>query len=391
MNNILKISEYLCCGCGVCVKKCPKAVLELQEDQEGFLYPRMLDPSLCINCGICLNHCPVYNRQNSHPVSYEAPQYAYHPDPETCRASASGGVAASLYRSVIGKNGVGFGVSYTGDFTDAEYIMVEDMDSLYMLCGSKYIKARENDLYESVRQQLQQERMVLVIGLPCEIAALNSFLGKEYANLYTCELICHGPTSHIVLEQYIKQIQHCEGSQVVALNQRAKLPYWKPYYVEIGLDNGTKISRPFTDSDFEKAFQIMKRPSCNSCGFKDGKTCSDMIIGDFHGAKKQTEEFHEYGVSICLPCTEKGMELIEMLKADGLTVGKANQSRARGNRALHEPIPRMQSRRTFVKKLLTNGLHKAANDPLIKFDLKKRKILKRLKNRLKFLNKSKHK
>lgn len=382
MNNILNVSEYLCCGCGICVKKCPKSVLKLKTDREGFLYPKMTDSSLCIDCGICLNSCPAYSRGNAHPIKYDNPQYAYHPDPDTCRASASGGVAAGLYRSVIRKNGVGFGVSYTRDFTDAEYIMVGDLDSVRQVCGSKYIKARENDLYASVQQKLQQEHMVLVIGLPCEIAAMKAYLGKEYPNLYTCELICHGPTSHIVLREYVTQIEVRENSKVVALNQRAKKPYWKPYYLEIRLKNGKTISKPFTDSDFEKAFQIMKRPSCNSCAFKDGKTCSDMIIGDFHGAQKQTEEFNAYGVSICLPCTDKGVELIEMLKAEGLLVGEANKNRAMGNRALHEPIPRMCSRSIFVRKLLNQGLKKAVNNPVVKLDLKMRKILKKLNGRL---------
>lgn len=381
MNNILKVSEYLCCGCGTCVKKCPKSVLEMKADTEGFLYPQMTEPTACVDCGICLNSCPVYNRGNAHPVKYDDPQYAYHPNSETCRASASGGVAAGLYRSVISRNGIGFGVSYTRDFTDAEYIMITDLDSVTKVCGSKYIKAQENDLYASARQQLQQGKMVLVIGLPCEIAAMKSYLGKEYSNLYTCELICHGPTSNIVLQAYVKQIEMQENSKVIALNQRAKKPYWKPYYLEVGLENGKTVSRPFTDSDFEKAFQIMKRPSCNSCIFKDGKTCSDMVIGDFHGANKQTEEYNAYGVSICFPCTEKGMELMEMLQEEGMVTGKTNKNRALGNRALHEPIPRMRSRGMFVKNLLKHGLKKAVNAPAVRIDLKTRKLLKKLSGR----------
>lgn len=383
MNNIMSLTDTVCCGCGVCVKKCPKNVLTLRADREGFLYPAMHDPDLCINCGVCLISCPANQRKLSVPICFDNPKYVYHPDSDTCKASASGGVAAGLYRSVIRQNGVGFGVSYTKNFTDAEYIRVDKIEDIYELLGSKYIKARENGFYDSVKRSLNDNVMTLAIGLPCEIAALKSYLGKDYDNLYTCELICHGPTSHVVLSETIKMMEKNENSRVVALNQRAKKPYWKPYYMDVIFDNGKEVCFPFVDSDFEKAFQIMKRPSCNSCVFKDGQTCGDMIIGDFHGARKQTAEYNEFGVSICFPCTEKGMKLIEMLRNEGFVIGEADKNRAMGNRALHEPIPRMSVRSRFVKRLLSKGLNTAANDMLVKFHLKKRKITKKIRARLK--------
>ena len=383
MNNITNIPVNKCCGCGVCVYKCPKKIIELRSDNEGFLYPKIIDSSLCINCGLCLGNCPVNNRKNSNTINYDTPKYAYHPDSSVCQKSASGGIAAGLYRGVISRNGIGFGVSYIQDFTNAEYIKIEDDNSIQKACGSKYIKASANGVYESIYKELMLNRMVLVIALPCEIAAIHSYLGKDYPNLYMCELICHGPTSNLVLRDFVTALQKVENSRIVSFNQRAKKPFWKPYYLDVHFENGHVISRPFVDSDFEKAFQIMKRPSCNFCVFKDGKTYSDLIIGDFHGAKKQTEEYNKFGVSICFPCTQKGIELIEILKELGFVVGAANIRRAKGNRALHEPIPQMGIRKRFVKKFINKGLSAAANDPIVNFSLKKRKFIKRIKSRLK--------
>ena len=41
-----------CCGCTACYNACPKKAIEMQADQEGFLYP-VIDQKKCVDCGIC--------------------------------------------------------------------------------------------------------------------------------------------------------------------------------------------------------------------------------------------------------------------------------------------------------------------------------------------------
>ena len=383
MINVASFDHNDCCGCGVCSKICPKNIISMESDKEGFLYPVIKNISSCINCGLCVKYCPTQNRKNAVEINFDAPNYAYHSKSEVCQGSSSGGVAAGLYKFILRNNGVVFGVRYSEDFTDAEYVMVESEEQIGCLLGSKYLKANINNLYETVQNQVNKDILVLVVGLPCEIAALRNYLKKDYNNLYLCELICHGPTSNIVLRQFVDSIEKKENGRVVYLNQRAKKPYWKPYFLDVKLDNGREICVPFTDSDYEKAFQIMKRPSCNSCAFKDGMSCSDMIIGDFHGANKESAEYNQYGVSICFPCSAKAKEILEILKGEDYIVGDAARGRAMGNRALYESIPRLGIRDRYVNLLLTKGLHAAGSDPLVRFYLKKRKIVNKIRMRLK--------
>ncbi len=371
MNNILQYPKQECCGCGICAYRCPKKLIQLTPDEEGFLYPQVTDAAACVDCGICTGVCPVHDRTLAHTVDFDHPHYAYHPEIERCRASASGGVAASLYRHFVRQGGTVFGVRYTPDFKAAEFVEVTEEGEIAPLCGSKYIKANENHLYEKVQAALTAGKTVLVIALPCEIAALKIFLRKEWPTLYTCELICHGPTSPAMLANYVETLQAREQSRVVYLNQREKNPYWKPYYLKVKLENGKEICAPFAGSEQETAFQIMKRPSCNACAFKDGVSCSDMIIGDFHGADRKTAEFHPYGVSVCFPTTEKGQELLEMLKQEKMVVGVANRARAKGNRALFAPIPALSIRQRYVKVFLKKGVHAAGKDRLVRFALKR--------------------
>lgn len=385
MNNILAYSKKECCGCGVCAYKCPKQIIRLKSDEEGFLYPSITDAATCIHCGLCTQNCPVHHRPYAVTTCFDSPRYAYNPIVDRCKESASGGVAAGLYQAFLAKGGVACGVCYTPDFKDLCFEVTEKMEDIPKFLGSKYVKAQENGMYQKVEQVLNTGKQVLVIALPCEIAALKQFLNGDWPNLYTCELICHGPTSPSVLSHYTDSLETQQGSPIVAFSSRAKHPYWKPYYLYAKFENGQEIYKPFATTPLEKAFQVLKRPSCNACAFKAGTTCSDLIIGDYHGAKKETEEYNEYGVSVCFANTQKGREMIEVLQESGFVVGFANPSRGHGNRALQKSLPKLAIRKRFFKIFKTKGLQAATTDRIVVLGLKKRRLDMKLKMYFKVL------
>lgn len=58
MKNIpvLFNNKKECCGCGVCVALCPKEAINMEQDTEGFFYPK-IDMEKCICCEKCITIC----------------------------------------------------------------------------------------------------------------------------------------------------------------------------------------------------------------------------------------------------------------------------------------------------------------------------------------------
>ena len=57
----LTIDENRCKGCGLCVRACPKKILELSKTKlnaKGYHPSELLDQDACIACAACARTCP---------------------------------------------------------------------------------------------------------------------------------------------------------------------------------------------------------------------------------------------------------------------------------------------------------------------------------------------
>ena len=55
---ILYKSKEECCGCTACYAICHKSAIHMEEDEEGFEYPR-INEDQCVRCHMCLKVCPI--------------------------------------------------------------------------------------------------------------------------------------------------------------------------------------------------------------------------------------------------------------------------------------------------------------------------------------------
>ncbi len=383
-KNITLIHNRDCCGCELCTDSCPLELIQMKSDYVGFLYPHIVDINKCVNCGNCIKNCPVYKDNIPYRIKHRNQElYFWLKDKKELLTTSSGGLATFLYREFLKDDAYIVGVEYMEDYAGAQYVITKDVKRIEKFKGSKYIQARKNHIYVDVKKALDSGNKVLFIGLPCEVAAMKRFAGLD--KLYTCELVCHGPTSNEILNRYISHLGEQQGMRVISYTSRYKNPHWKPVNSRVTYDNGMNRAQEFATTELAKAFQMVKRYSCYNCKYKNGVTAADLTIGDFHAANKERGDYNIDGVSICLVNTQKGQTLVQSFDEDEVVSGVANHEAAMANRALVESLPKLPGREHFVKIMKRNGIDEACEDIIITMVLKYRRYPHRIKIRIRRL------
>ena len=335
---MLKTPKNICCGCGACQQACPVQCIELRPDNKGFLYPTV-DKRRCIKCGKCERVCPALkeNTYNNLPQIYAAKNG----DLQKRLNSSSGGVFSMLAEKVIAEDGIVFGTKWNNTF-EAVVDWTDSIEGLTAFRGSKYLQSVIGNNYKKVEEFLGKGKFVLFSGTPCQINGLKSYLGKEYENLLTIEVICHGVPSPLVWQKYLKSIVRPQGgdgrntvslslklsSVITGVNFRDKANGWKKYGFRIDYGSADESAEqnsvfeltknpyiePFDQNDYMRAFlsNLSLRPSCFDCKAKSGNSGADITIGDLWGVDKLNPEIDDdKGISLIIIHSEKAQEHIK--------------------------------------------------------------------------------
>ena len=298
-----------CCGCGACAQSCPKNCISMEPDSEGFLYPKV-DETQCVNCGLCEKVCPILLKQKPDPIKVEA-YAAYTSNSELREKSSSGGIFSLLAQEILNRGGTVAGAAFDADFS-VRHILVETDAELDRLRGSKYVQSRMEDTYVQIRDLLKQGRPVLFTGVACQIAGLKAFLGREYENLYTVDVLCHGVPSPKVWAHYRREQAQIHGTTLEEVSFRDKRKGWRHYSMALNFAEGVEYCRPGAEDTYLRVFlrDLCLRPSCHSCRFKDFPRLSDLTIGDAWGIERHMPDLDDdHGTSVVLVNSEKGMGL----------------------------------------------------------------------------------
>lgn len=141
--------------------------------------------------------------------------------------------------------------------------------------------------------------------MPCQVAGLKLYLQKEYANLYTVDLICHGTPSEKVLLKYLNE-RGVENTK----NLRFRVKH--DYKLSTTDENNKKLIT-FCDS-YTMGFLdgIFYTENCYECKYARKDRISDITIGDSWGCKIVGKDGHHY-LSLAIVNNKKGEYLKSLM------------------------------------------------------------------------------
>ncbi len=346
------ISKDLCTGCGACANSCPVGCIQMRPDGEGFLYPQ-IDEQKCTRCNKCRTVCPVANEGKKNP----APETAYackNLDEGERAASSSGGVFAVLAKTILSQGGVVYGAAMSDDCKTVFHRRVDNEKDLAALQGSKYVQSRIGDVYRQVKDDLSCSKIVFFLGTPCQVAGLYAYLGKEYENLYTQDLICHGVPSPLVWEKYVAHLALCQKANPEQISFRAKTRGWHRFSLKADFDNGTLTDEPLDQNAYLNIFlnNLCLRPSCPACSFKGMERAADITLGDFWGVEKLSpEKDDDKGISLVFANSQKGKDLFEKIKDQLSVLGTDAAAAVAENPAMVRSVKPNEKRAVFMKTI----------------------------------------
>lgn len=281
-RRYMKISELNidseCTGCSACYNVCPVDAISMKFNFEGFSYP-YIDDSLCVNCAKCVRCCHIVNTKE---LKFPEETYCGAGNGEFIENSASGGIFAVFAKYVIEElSGVVYGVELDLRDNICRHVEINKVEDIHRIQNSKYVQSEISDVFPLCKKNLLEGRQVLFSGTPCQISGLRNYLGCEFDNLLTVDIICHGVPSPKLLSMYIKN-ELPDNITKLRFRHRLEASLRRSAY-DINYEiNGHTIIKPGGNDIYYNAFTNGEslRECCYTCKYAREDRISDITIGD---------------------------------------------------------------------------------------------------------------
>lgn len=362
-----------CTGCFACYNICPKNAILMEENSNGFIYPK-IDEEKCIKCGLCKKVCPSINALEK---KYPLKCYAAISKKDNIRKnSTSGGIATTISNIIIDNGGIVYGAAFISE-CNVEHVRVESKKDVEKLQGSKYVHSYINETYKKVKEDLKTNK-VLFIGTPCQIAGLKKYLNKEYENLILIDIICHGVPSQKYLKEEVKRL-------IGDINiDRIYFRNGNQYGLYPSKNNKIINGQDIGESPYSDAFMngLTLRENCFNCLYAGSKRVSDITIGDFWGLSVDSKFYaeKEKGVSVILINNLKGEKFFNEIQDNFNIEERSTEEAIKGNSQLMHPAPKNRNYIKFQELYPKYGFEESykKTTKLVRAKRKIKKILKRM-------------
>lgn len=328
-----------CTGCMACWSICGVNAISMVEDEKGFLYPE-INKDKCIGCGKCKNKCPLLKEIIGNDNFGKVVKACWVKNENIRLSSTSGGFFSVAAESIINKNGVVFGSKFNDNF-EVIHNFGQTLDEIIYFKGSKYVQSYIGKSFRQAKEFLEQGRDVLFTGTPCQIAGLKSYLSKDYENLITLDIVCHGVPSPLVFRDYLKYISNDNIENISKVQFRYKKPSWTVFSMKIDYKDGESYIKDTNKDPYLVGFlsNLFSRECCYDCKFANENRQGDITIGDFWGyiSEKKKVKNEEKGISLIIINTEKGSRFFNENEFKFTVIDKTFEEAKDGNRCLAKP------------------------------------------------------
>lgn len=325
----MNISDiHNCYGCGVCATVCPRDIIKIGLNTNGFYEPHVTDYSQCTDCGLCVNVCSHIQDGLSLTDCCIKSYAAWSNDAQVRRKCSSGGVGFEIGRILIENGYKVCGVRYNPNMNRAEHYIASTIEELIPSIGSKYIQSYTVDGFKAI----DRKEKFLVTGTPCQIDSFRRYIRKFRCedNFVLMDFFCHGVPSMWLWRKYVSGVEERIGKVTYASwrnkftgrydtwamsmdgeQLEEKVDWHDSYNILIKGEKGDYNSRLSQGDMFYRLFlsDVCLGKACyDKCKFKYDKSSADIRIGDLWGNTYQKDE---NGVSAAIAFTEKGNDVLK--------------------------------------------------------------------------------
>ena len=361
MDDLPQIPVNNCCGCTACASICPTKAIHMRPNQEGFLYPE-IDIDRCCNCNKCEKACPIINPPEL-PDAFEGCAVAQSCDNQVLNESTSGGFVDTLCKYVLDDiGGYVCGVEFDSEFMPRHRI-VHTYEEAKAFRNSKYAQSNLDGVFSDILRLLREEKTVMFIGTPCQVAGLKTYLGIDYDNLITVDLVCRSIPSPKLWRMYLEWQKKRYGSDIKKVVCRKKTYGYHSGALEIDFENGKHYAGSNRVDYYMKSFHkdICSRLSCYDCQFKTKHRCSDFTVFDSwrpDTVVKRPFVDNDRGYSNILVHTVKGKGIMYHLNGIDLNITDTERLLSVMGSMIAASVKYPKERDTFYKELEVVGFYK---------------------------------
>lgn len=340
--NKMLCEKEKCTGCMACYNACKFNAISLIVDENGMLRP-IIDKEKCIQCGMCSKACP---EKDDPKLNMIKKAYAlYSKDPNDSKNCASAGVATTFYKYIIKAGGSVVGAGFDNEQKPILKV-AKNIDAIDEFKGSKYVYVFPNTIYRDIKLLLSENEKCLFVGTPCQVAGLKKFLGKEYANLITVDLICHGTPPFDFLREHLLNVS--QKKKITKYSFRGD----DGWNLRIESEGKVIYKKSQTEDVYFTSFLkgLIHREVCYNCKYACKQRVSDITIGDFWGLSSDALNKYKGKVSVSLINTRKGQEFFDSVSDSFVFEERDIQEALNGNAQLNRPSIKHQQHDEFLKQ-----------------------------------------